>query len=92
MTPELLEDVRQELDKEDRTWTTGQLAGWLEETHGVRLGRDHFDMLLRRANLSCWRTERDLSHKQDPERVAVCQADLETLKKGGMPGAWISAM
>lgn len=91
LTPELLECVRQELDKGDRIWTTGQLAGWLEETHGVRLSRDHFGMLLRRAGLSCRRTERDLGHKQDPEKVAVCRADLETLEKGGMPGAWISA-
>jgi transposase len=91
LTPALLEQVRQELEKGDRTWTTGQLAGWLEQTHGVRLSRDHFGMLLRRAGLSCRRTERDLEHKQDPEKVAACQADLETLEKGGMPAAWISA-
>jgi transposase len=91
LTPELLEGVRQELAKGDRTWTTQQLAVWLEETHGVRFSRDHLGMLIRRAGLSCRRTERDLGHKQDPEKVAACKADLETLEKGAMPGAWIFA-
>jgi transposase len=91
LTPELLAYVRQELEKGDRTWTTGQLAGWLEETHGVRVSRDHFGTLLRRAGLSCRRTERDLGHKQDARQVEVRQADLETLEKGAMPGAWTSA-
>src|SRR5689334_21175247 len=35
LTPELLALVRQELDRGDRTWTTRQLAEWLEREHGV---------------------------------------------------------
>jgi transposase len=92
LTPALLECIRQELDREERTWTTRQVAVWLEEHHGVRLSRDHLGMLMRRAGLSCRRTERGLSHKQDPEQVAACAADLETLEKGVMPDAWTSAM
>lgn len=91
LTSELLGLVRQELDRGDRTWTTRQLAVWLEEAHGVRFSRDHLGMLLRRAGLSCRRTERDLGHKQDPEQVAACTADLQTLEKGAMPAAWTSA-
>jgi transposase len=92
LTPALLACVQQELAKEDRTWTTQQLAVWLEETHGVRFSRDHLGALLRRVGLSCRRTERDLGHKQDPEQVALGQADLETLEKGAIAGAWTSAM
>jgi transposase len=91
LTPELLAAVRQELDRTDRTWTTRQLAAWLAETHGVSFSRDHLGVLLRRAALSCRRTERDLGHKQDPEQVASFRADLETLEKGEMPVAWTSA-
>jgi transposase len=91
LTPELLEGVRKELDQADRTWTTGQLAAWLEEEHGVGFSRDHLGTLLRRAGLSCRRTQRDLGHKQDAEQVAVGTADLETLEKGAKPGAWMSA-
>lgn len=92
LTAELLAAVRQELDRGDRTWTTGQLAVWLEEEHGERFSRDHLGTLLRRADLSCRRTQRDLGHKQDPEKVAEVAADLETLEKGARPGAWTSAM
>jgi transposase len=92
LTPALLSAVRQELDREDRTWTTRQLAAWLEETHGVSFSRDHLGVLLRRAGLSCRRTERDLGHKQDPQQVATFRADLETLEKGETPVAWTSAI
>lgn len=92
LTPALLEAVRQELERGDRTWTTRQLAAWLEEKHGVRFSRHHLGTLLRRARLSSRRTERDLDHKQDPEQVAVVTADLQTLEKGAMPGAWTFAM
>lgn len=88
LTRELLERVRQELAKGDRTWTLGQLATWLEEEHGVGFSPTHLGTLLRRANLSCRRTERDLRHKQDPAAVAECRADLETLEKGGSRAAW----
>jgi transposase len=91
LTPELLEGVRQELDRGDRTWTTRQVAAWLEETHGVHLSPDHLGAMLRRAKLSCRRTEPDLGHKQDAAAVAERQADLETLEKGEKPGAWTSS-
>jgi len=91
LTPALLEVVRKALDQPACTWTTGQLAAWLEEEHGVGFSRDHLGTLLRRAGLSCRRTERDLGHKQDPEKVAAATADLETLEKGAMPGAWMFA-
>ena len=91
LTPALVAAVRQELERGDRTWTTRQVAAWLEEEHGIRFSRDHLGVLLRRARLSCRRTERDLNHKQDPEQVALATADLQTLEKGEMPGAWTSA-
>ena len=92
LTPALLEIVRRELARTDVTWTTGQLAAWLAEEQGVSFSRDHLGTLLRRAGLSCRRTERDLGHKQDPEKVAAGAADLATLEKGARPGAWTSAI
>jgi transposase len=91
LTPALVESVRKELDQAERTWTTRQLAVWLEEQHGVRFSRDHLGTLLRRVGLSCRRTERDLGHKQDPQQVAAGTVELETLEKGAKPGAWTSA-
>lgn len=92
LTPPVLESLRTELAKGERTWTLGQLVVWLEEQHAVRLSTKQLGVLLRRAKLSCRRTERDLGHKQDPVQVAVAVADLETLEKGGISGAWTSAM
>jgi transposase len=88
LTPALLASLREELAKGDRTWTTRQLVAWLAEEHRVRLGRNQLGNLMRRAGLSCRRTERDLGHKQHQEQVAERTADLETLEKGEMPGAW----
>jgi transposase len=90
LTPELVAQLRVELDRGDRTWTRGQVADWLEQQHGVRLSLGHLGLMMRRARLSCRRTEEDLKHKQDPEKVAAFKADLETLEKGAMPGAWTS--
>jgi transposase len=91
LTPALVAAVRAELEQGGRTWTLGQIADWLETEHGLRLTPDHLGFLLRRAKLSCHRTERSLRHAQDPEQVAERQADLETLEKGGQPAAWMSA-
>jgi transposase len=91
LTPDLLTAIRDLLAQNERTWTTRQLAVWLAETHGVVLSRDHLGTLLRRAKLSCRRTERALDHKQDPEAVAAGRAALEALEKGEMPGVWTSA-
>lgn len=92
LTPPVLAALREELDQEERTWTLAQIAIWLEEQHTVQLSTQQLSVLLRRARISCRRTERDLGHKQDPEQVAVTGADLETLEKGGNAGAWTSAM
>lgn len=90
LTPEHLAAVRALLDQADRTWTRAQLAAWLAEEHGTVLSADHLGRLLRRAGLSCRRTERTLRHKQDAAAVATFRADLETLEKGGTPAAWMS--
>ncbi len=90
-TPALRECVRQELAQGERTWTARQIAAWLEAEHHLRLSPHHLAELLRRAGLSCRRTERRLTHKQKPDQVAAGRADLETLEKGATPGVWTSA-
>jgi transposase len=91
LTPAALAALREALARGDRTWTLPQVAQWLAETHGISLCPPHLGVLLRRAGLSCRRTEADLGHRQDPAQVAERTADLETLEKGEMPGAWTSA-
>lgn len=88
LTPALLAALRAEIEKGVRTWTTAQLAAWLAEEHGLRLGRNHLGSLLRRAGLAYRRTERTLQHKQDPEQVTQKRAELQELEKGATPGAW----
>jgi transposase len=91
-TPEMREALRSELAKGDRTWTAGQIADWLAEHHGLRLGAAWLGRLLKREQLSYKRTQRHLKHKQDPAKVAEKRAELEELEKGEMPAGWTSAM
>jgi transposase len=92
LTPELVRALRQELEKGDRTWTTGQLAAWLVEQHGVRLSADWLGRLLKRAQVSYKRTQRRVQHQQDPGQVAGKAAELKELEKGERPVAWTSAI
>jgi transposase len=82
-TPAILEALRQELAKGDRTWTAPQLAAWLAEHHGIQRSVDQLRAVLKRAGLSYKRTYRSLKHQQDAAKVAEKRADLETLEKGG---------
>jgi transposase len=83
LTPDLLRAVRTEIEKGERTWTSAQLAEWLEREHGVRLTPNHLAELLHRAKIVWKRTSRSLKHKQKPPDVEAKRADLQTLEKGG---------
>lgn len=83
LTPPMLETIRTEIGKRQRTWTAAQLADWVAQKHGVRLSTDRIRVHLRRAKISWQRTSRSLNHKQDPDEVATKQAALDTLQKRG---------
>ncbi|MCC6445060.1 MAG: winged helix-turn-helix domain-containing protein [Armatimonadetes bacterium] len=82
LTPEKVAALRAEIGKGERAWTAGQVAVWLAEAPGVRLGVDWLRRLLRRVKVSYQRTSRRVTHKQKAEKVEVKVADLERLKKG----------
>lgn len=83
LTAVMLEDLREEIGKGTRTWTTAQVAVWISDRYGVTLSADRIGVHLRRAGLSRQRTGPDLKHKQKPEEVAEKRTTLETLEKGG---------
>lgn len=83
ITPEIMEALRAEIEKGERTWTARQLADWVTEQFGVTVTPEHLGTRLNRAKLLWKRTSRSLKHKQKPEEVAERKADLETLEKGG---------
>src|SRR5918997_1019851 len=85
LTPAMLDAVRAEVAKRERTWTAAQLADWVDDQHGVRLSTDRLRVHLRRAKISWQRTSRTLKHKQDPDEVADRQAVLDDLEKKGRP-------
>ena len=86
LTPALVEAVRAEVGRGERTWSAPQIADWLAERHAVRLSANRLGRLLRRNGLSYTRTGRCLRHKQDPAQVAQEAADLQALQKGATPG------
>ena len=67
-----------------RTWTVGQVAGWLTETRGVTVTPAHLGEVLRRRDFRWKRTKRATGHKQgDGLRQAEAAADLALWRFGG---------
>ena len=83
LTPAMLEAVRAEVGKGERTWNAAQICDWVAGQYGVRLSPGRMRVHLKRANLSYQRTARSLKHKQQPAEVAAHKAQLEELEKKG---------
>lgn len=83
LTPTMEEALRQELRKDERTWTAAQLADWVEAQFGVRLTPDALTRRLKRARIAWKRTSRSLKHKQQPEAVAAKKAERAAQDKRG---------
>jgi transposase len=86
LTQAMLDSLRQEVEKGERTWTARQLGEWLAREYGVTLSEGRLRLHLKRAGLTWQRTSRNLKHKQKPEEVAQRRAALQTLEKGGTKG------
>jgi transposase len=85
LTPAIREAVRRELEKGDRTWTSPQLAEWIEKQCDVRVSAAHLRRFRQRWQLSWKRTARSVKHKQKPDEVAAKKQELAALEKRG-PG------
>jgi transposase len=86
ITEEILHALERRIDQSDRTWTTPQLAQWIEGEFRVRVHPDHLARLLHKRGFSWKRTKRSVSHKRtDPDLQVAKEAELEVLKKSG-PG------
>lgn len=83
LTPGMETALRQELRRDERTWTTAQLANWIAQQFAVRLTPDHIGRRLKRAGIRWKRTGRSLRHKQDPEQVAARQGEMAAQEKRG---------
>jgi putative transposase len=74
------------LDAGGRTWTTPQLAAWLDREHGVRVHPDHLSVLLRKRRFGWKRTVTSVAHKRrDPAAYDAKVAELDGLKKKRRP-------
>lgn len=87
VTVDDLQALERELDTTERTWTTPQLARWLDTARGVRVHPSHLRALLHRRGFRWKRTKHTLRHKQpDPALQERASAELATLKKSGPGG------
>jgi transposase len=66
--------------RQDRTWTSAQLAEALRE-HGVTLGDRQVRRYLRQLQAGYRRTASTLEHKQDPAKVERAEGVLGNLEK-----------
>jgi putative transposase len=83
ITPAIEEAIRQELRRDERTWTAAQLAEWVGERFGVHRTAAHLARRLDRAGIAYKRTGRSLKHKQNPDEVAAKQEEMTALEKRG---------
>ncbi len=84
LTPERLAVLRTQIEEGERTWTTPQMAEWLEGEQGVSLSGDQIGRKLKAAGIVWKRTSHSLKHKQKPEEVEAKRAELEAWEKKGM--------
>jgi transposase len=69
------------IDTTERTWTTPQLAGWLEQERHVRVHPDHLSRMLHRRHFAWKRTKRSVAHKRkNPDLYDAKVAELEGFK------------
>jgi transposase len=85
LTPAVLNAVRQEVAKGERSWSAGQITEWIAQHHGVQRSAVQVRRKLREARLSYQRTSRSLRHKQNSQEVADKRAELARLEKGALP-------
>ncbi len=85
ITQEILNEIKEQVGQDGRTWTAPQIVLWLQEKHGVTVHRNYLSGLLVKNGMRYKRSTRTVRHKQKPEQVAAKKADLLTLKKGHRP-------
>lgn len=81
LTEERLTALATLLDHSERTWTTPQLATWLEQEHQVRVHPDYLSQVLHQRRFAWKRTKRSVAHKRkDPDLYDAKVAEIEVLK------------
>ena len=70
LTPVVLDAVRQEVAKGERSWSAGQIVDWIGKHYGVQRSAAQVRRKLPTVRLSYKRTSRSVRHKQDPQEVA----------------------
>lgn len=83
ITPVIEEAIRQQVRRDERTWTAPQLTQWVGERFGVHRTAAHLARRLDRAGIAYKRTGRSLKHKQNPDEVAAKQKEMAALEKRG---------
>lgn len=82
VTPAHLDALEALLDAGGRTWTTRQLAAWLEREQHVHVHPDHLSVLLHRRRFGWKRTVSSVAHqRRDAAAYDAKAAELATLKK-----------
>lgn len=70
-------------------WTSARLSAYLAETTGVRIAPGWVRALVARQHWASGRPKHTLTHLQDPDEVAACEATLAEVEtnRGGRSGA-----
>lgn len=77
-----MDDVILQLQDKTRTWSTLSLQRYIQEKHGLRVGRTAIGVQLRKRKISWQRTRLVVAGEADAEQKQDFKTDLESLKKG----------
>lgn len=82
VTDEVRADLNRQLTGDERVWNSRRLVEYLQEHHGVIIGRTALRDQLRQMGMSWQRTRYVVAGEADPVEKAAFSTDLESLKGG----------
>jgi len=82
LTPEILSDIKNQVDQGKQTWNSRTLVEYVSEKFGVTLGRTALRSQLHHLEMSWQRTRYGVASQADLQEKQAFKTDLESVKKG----------
>lgn len=82
LTPEIMDDLQQQVNAGQQTWNSRTLVEYVSTTHHIQIARTALRVQLKHAGMSWKRTRLVVAGQADPAQKSSFKVDLESVKKG----------